>query len=125
MELFHIFHIEAARRLPRLPLDHPCARLHGHSFRVEVRVTGPLDPALDWVLDFALIETACQSVRATLDHRTLNEIEGLENPTSERLAHWIWTHLVTELPGLSEIRIQETDHSGCIYRGPNRCSFGL
>lgn len=118
MELFHGFDIEAARRLPRLPPDHPCARLHGHRFQIEVRVAGPLDPQLDWVLDFAVIEAACARIRAQLDHRTLNDVPGLENPTSERLAQWLWQRLAPDLPGLASVRIRETAHSGCIYRGP-------
>lgn len=117
MELFHTFPIEAARRLPRLSQDHPCARLHGHSFQIEVRVAGPLHPELGWVIDFAEVQAACDGVRAALDHRTLNDIPGLENPTSERLAQWIWARLIPALPGLAEVRVQETRNSGCIYRG--------
>lgn len=117
MEIYNVFHLECARRLPRLPPEHPCSRLHGHSFRIEVRLSGPLDPALDWVLDFADIEAAWAPIRATLDHRTLNDIPGLENPTSERLALWLWGRLKPALPALSEIRVQETERSGCIYRG--------
>ncbi len=117
MELFYRFSLEAARRLPCLPSEHPCSRLHGHSFHLEVRVGGPLDPALGWICDFAEIETACNALRDQLDHRTLNEIDGLENPTSEHLAVWFWARLRTTLPGLTEIRIQETDRAGCIYRG--------
>lgn len=117
MELFHRFPIEAARRLPRLPESHPCARLHGHSFQIEVRVAGPLDAVLGWVIDFSVVEAACNRVRTVLDHRTLNDIPGLENPTSEILAQWIWVRLAADLPGLAEVRVQETQHSGCIYRG--------
>ena len=82
-----------------------------------MRVAGPLHPELGWVIDFAEIQTACEGVRAALDHRTLNDIAGLENPTSEILAQWIWMRLAPALPGLSEVRVQETQHSGCIYRG--------
>ena len=78
---------------------------------------GPLDPALGWVCDFALIESACNALRDQLDHRTLNDIEGLENPTSEHLALWLWNRLKAPLPGLTEVRIQETNRAGCIYRG--------
>jgi len=118
MELFYRFRLEAARRLPNLPSEHPCSRLHGHSFRLEVRVSGPLDPALGWVCDFSELETVCNTLRDQLDHRTLNEIHGLENPTSEHhLALWFWTRLLPQLPGLAEVRVQETDRAGCIYRG--------
>lgn len=117
MDIFHTFHLEAARRLPRLPDGHPCARLHGHSFRVEVHVSGPLDPELGWVMDFAVLEEAVQGVRARLDHRYLNDLPGLDNPTSEHLAKWLWEALKADLPGLSRIVVQETAHSGCVYTG--------
>jgi 6-pyruvoyltetrahydropterin/6-carboxytetrahydropterin synthase len=117
MDIFTTFYIEAARRLPRLPENHPCARIHGHSFRVEVHVSGTLDPALDWVVDFADLDTAWRPIHESLDHRCLNDIAGLENPTSERLAIWIWARLKPALPGLSKIVIRETERSGCIYTG--------
>lgn len=117
MDIFNVFHLECARRLPHLPQAHPCSRLHGHSFRVEVRVSGPLDPALGWVCDFADIAAAWQPIHAHLDHRYLNDIEGLENPTSEHLAIWIWNQLRPALPGLSQVGVMETHASGCVYRG--------
>ena len=117
MDIFHVFHIEAARRLPNLPAEHPCARVHGHSFRVEVHVSGPLDPVQGWVQDFAEIERATEAVRARLDHRYLNDLPGLVNPTSENLAKWLWEELRADLPGLAKIVVQETARSGCVYRG--------
>lgn len=119
MDLFYRFRFEAARRLPKLPAEHPCARLHGHSFKVEVQLSGPLARELGWVCDFAEIEAACNTVRQQLDHRTLNEVAGLENPTSELIALWLWERLKPALPQLSQIEIQETDRAGCIYRGPD------
>jgi 6-pyruvoyltetrahydropterin/6-carboxytetrahydropterin synthase len=103
MDIFNIFHLECSRRLPSLPVEHPCSRLHGHSFRIEVHVSGPLDPQLGWVLDFADVQAAWQPIHAALDHRTLNEIEGLDNPTSEHLAMWLWHRLLPALPILSKI----------------------
>lgn len=117
MEIFKIFRIEAAHYLPHLPEGHKCRRMHGHSFRIEVHAAGPLDPELDWVMDFAELKRAFQPLFDQLDHHCLNEIEGLENPTSENLARWIWTRLQPRLPGLSKIVVQETCTSGCIYRG--------
>jgi 6-pyruvoyltetrahydropterin/6-carboxytetrahydropterin synthase len=117
MEIFNVFPLESARRLPHLPAEHPCSRLHGHSFRVEVHVAGPLDEKLGWVLDFAEVERAWAPVKAALDHRYLNEVPGLDNPTSERLAIWIWDRLKPALPGLSRIVVRETATSGCIYEG--------
>ncbi|HNA30687.1 MAG TPA: 6-carboxytetrahydropterin synthase QueD [Thiobacillaceae bacterium] len=117
MEIFQRFDLECARRLPRLPQEHPCARLHGHSFRVEIRVAGPLDSDLGWVVDFADIRTAWQAVHDALDHRCLNDVPGLENPTTEHLARWIWARLKPALPGISLIQVMETANSGCRYRG--------
>jgi len=117
MDIFRIFHLECARRLPALPESHPCSRLHGHSFRVELTVSGDIDPVLGWVLDFADVEAAWQPVHAALDHRTLNDVAGLENPTSENLAVWLWQQLKPGLPGLSQIKVMETHDSGCTYSG--------
>lgn len=117
MELFNVFHLEASRRLPRLPAEHPCSRLHGHSFRVEVHVSGPLDPELGWVCDFADVQAAWQPIHTALDHRYLNDIAGLDNPTSEHLAIWIWQRLQPALPGLGKVVVMETHASGCVYRG--------
>lgn len=117
MEIFSRFSLEAARRLPELPPEHPCARLHGHSFQVEVHVRGPLHAELGWVLDFAELQRAWAPIHAALDHRCLNDVPGLENPTSEHLARWIWDRLAPALPGLSRVAVMETAASGCIYRG--------
>ena len=118
MDIFRRFHLQCARRLPALPASHPCSRLHGHSFEVELTLSGEVDPVLGWVLDFAAIEVAWQAVHAALDHRYLNDIAGLENPTSENLAVWLWQALETALPQLRQIRVMETHDAGCVYRGP-------
>jgi 6-pyruvoyltetrahydropterin/6-carboxytetrahydropterin synthase len=117
MEIFKEFTIEAAHRLPNVPPDHKCARLHGHSFRIELHVAGPIGPDSGWVMDFADISAAFRPLYERLDHRYLNEIEGLENPTSENLAKWIWQRLKPALPGLTSIVIRETCTSGCLYQG--------
>jgi len=117
VEIFKLFTIEAAHRLPQLPAEHKCYRLHGHSFRVEVYVAGPIDPALGWVQDFSDVSRAFQPLFEQLDHHYLNEIPGLENPTSENLARWIWARLKLVLPGLSQVIVRETCTAGCVYRG--------
>lgn len=117
MEIFKIFTIEAAHRLPQVPPAHKCHRLHGHSFRIEVRVEGPVDPASGWVLDFADIGRAFAPLYEQLDHHYLNDVPGLENPTSEQLARWIWQRLRPRLPPLSQVIVRETCTAGCIYRG--------
>jgi 6-pyruvoyltetrahydropterin/6-carboxytetrahydropterin synthase len=117
MDIFKIFTIEAAHRLPNVPLGHKCAQLHGHSFRVEIHVAGNLDPQTGWVMDFADMKAAFQPIYDRLDHHYLNDIPGLENPTSEMLAQWIWEQLKPALPLLAEIVVHETCTSGCRYKG--------
>ncbi|HIM42640.1 MAG TPA: 6-carboxytetrahydropterin synthase QueD [Rhodospirillales bacterium] len=117
MEIFNEFTFEAAHLLPNVPDGHKCLRLHGHSFRVTLTVAGPVNADTGWVMDFADIEAACQPVHAELDHRYLNDIEGLENPTSEVITRWIWARLKPALPGLSEVKLWETCTAGCVYRG--------
>lgn len=119
MEIFKELRFEAAHRLPHVPEGHKCGRLHGHSFRVEVFIEGTVIEPLGWVMDFADVKAAFRPLLDELDHRFLNEIEGLENPTSENLASWIWVRLSPALPGLSRLVVRETCTSGCIYRGPD------
>ncbi len=117
MEIFKEFTFEAAHRLPNVPEGHKCARLHGHSFRVKLYVSGPVDPHAGWVMDFAELKRAFRPLHDILDHQYLNDIEGLENPTSENLARWIWKRLRPTLPQLSRVQVRETCTSGCIYQG--------
>lgn len=117
VEIFKEFTFEAAHRLPRVPDGHPCANLHGHSYRITLHVTGPVGPETGWVIDFADLTAAFQPLREQLDHRCLNDVEGLANPTSERLAEWIWRRLEPLLAGLYQITVRETATSGCTYRG--------
>jgi len=118
MELRKTFQFEAAHRLPHLPRRHKCRRLHGHSFQVEVAVRGDCDPRLGWVMDYADITAAFKPIWKRLDHRYLNDIAGLENPTSENIAIWIWRRLKKRLPPLVEVAVKETCTACCIYRGP-------
>ena len=117
MDIFKTFRLEAAHRLPNVPAGHKCARLHGHSFAVELQVSGPLGADTGWVMDFAELKQAFQPLYDRLDHHYLNDIEGLENPTSEMLAVWIWERLKPTLPQLSCVTVHETCTSGCRYRG--------
>jgi 6-pyruvoyltetrahydropterin/6-carboxytetrahydropterin synthase len=117
MLIHKVFQIEAAHRLPQVPPGHKCARLHGHSFRIEVHAEGEPQPHTGWVMDFADIKAAFQPLFEQLDHRYLNEVEGLDNPTSERLAVWIWERLKPRLPQLARIVVHETCTSGCTFSG--------
>ena len=117
MEIFKEFTFEAAHRLPNLPAEHKCSRLHGHSFRIVIHVSGDLDDDKGWVMDFADVKAAFAPILDQLDHHYLNDIEGLENPTSEIIAKWVWERLHPYLPQLSKIELHETCTAGCIYRG--------
>ncbi|MGC9260638.1 MAG: 6-carboxytetrahydropterin synthase QueD [Phycisphaerae bacterium] len=117
IDLIKEFRFEAAHRLPRVPPEHKCARLHGHSFRVELLVRGPVNQETGWLMDFADLRRAFAPLLEQLDHHYLNDIPGLENPTSEHLARWIWIRLKDRLPQLAQITIHESDTSRCIYRG--------
>jgi 6-pyruvoyltetrahydropterin/6-carboxytetrahydropterin synthase len=119
-EIFKEFTFEAAHRLPRVAAGHKCARLHGHSFRVRIHVRGPVPEETGWILDFADLKRAWEPLHAQLDHRYLNEVEGLENPTSEVLARWIYERLRPALPGLSRVELQETCTAGAVYAVTDR-----
>ena len=117
IELVKEFHFEAAHLLPKAPNHHKCRRLHGHSYRVEVHVKGECDPKLGWLIDYGDIAKAFHPLHQKLDHYYLNDIPGLENPTSEILARWIWDRLKRKLPLLNAIVIHETCTARAVYRG--------
>ena len=118
VELTREFGFEAAHRLPRVAPDHPCARMHGHSFRIEVCVAGEVDEQSGWLVDFDRITAVVEPLLdRELDHRTLNDVPGLENPTSEILCGWLWKRLGPLMPGLSAITVHETCTARCTYRG--------
>lgn len=118
VELVKDFRFEAAHFLPHVPEGHKCRRIHGHSFRGEVAVRGAIDPAIGWLMDFADLKRVVDPVVARLDHYLLNEIDGLDNPTSELLAVWIWQQLAGAVPQLHRVTIEETCTSRCHYFGP-------
>jgi len=117
MNIFKIFTLEAAHRLPNVPAGHKCARLHGHSFRVELHLDGPVDPHTGWVMDFSEVKSIFKPLYEQLDHHYLNDIPGLENPTSENLAIWIWSQTKPLMPLLSEVVVHETCTAGSRYSG--------
>lgn len=117
IELRKSFQFEAAHLLPYLPESHKCRRLHGHSFRAEIVVAGECDEKLGWLMDYADITSAFKPLWEQLDHRYLNEVPGLENPTSENLARWIWERLQPRLPLLTEVIVAETCTARCVFRG--------
>jgi 6-pyruvoyltetrahydropterin/6-carboxytetrahydropterin synthase len=117
LEIFQEFRFEAAHRLPNVPLSHPCAGVHGHSFTLTVYLRGATQPDSGWVMDFGDLARGVMPIIDALDHHYLNEVSGLTNPTTEGIARWIWGRLVDVLPGLCRIILRETAFSGCVYEG--------
>lgn len=117
MEIYKEFSFEAAHRLPNVPEGHKCGRLHGHSFKVQLHLSGALGEKSGWIMDFGDLKQAFKPLFEQLDHHYLNEIDGLENPTSENLARWIWRQLRPNLPELSAVLVKETASTGSLYRG--------
>jgi 6-pyruvoyltetrahydropterin/6-carboxytetrahydropterin synthase len=117
VRLVHEFRFEAAHRLPRVPEGHKCARLHGHSFKVELAIEGAVNPETGWLIDFGVLHDLWSPVHERLDHRYLNDVEGLENPTSEVLARWIWDAMKARLPELVQVTLFETCDARCEYTG--------
>lgn len=117
MEIYKEFRFEAAHFLPNVSENHPCKNIHGHSYRVKLFISGELDPHIGWIMDFTEIKELFSPTLNQLDHCLLNNIEGLENPTCEKLAIWIWNKVKPVLPLLSQIEVNETVSSGCIYKG--------
>ncbi len=118
VRLVKSFGFEAAHFLPGFPEGHKCRRMHGHSFRVDVVVAGEMDPVVGHLIDYGEIKKAIEPLHEKLDHQVLNQVENLENPTSEMIAAWLWERLVTTLPLLAEVIVHETCTSRCHYQGP-------
>jgi 6-pyruvoyltetrahydropterin/6-carboxytetrahydropterin synthase len=117
VEVFREFTFDAAHWLENLPAGHKCARMHGHTYRLQVFVGGPIDERIGWIVDFAEVKRITREVIAPLDHHVLNEVPGLEQPTTEHIAMWIWDRLKGPLPGLTKVVLWENANSGVTYRG--------
>jgi 6-pyruvoyltetrahydropterin/6-carboxytetrahydropterin synthase len=118
MQIFRDFEFESAHWLPHVPEGHKCKRMHGHGYRLRVVIEGSPDPRLGWIMDFGEVKAIVGEVIGRLDHRCLNEIKGLENPTAEAIAVWIWDQLRPKLAALARLELRETEHAGVIYEGP-------
>ena len=117
MEVYKTFSVESARSLPHLPDGHPCKNVHGHSFKITITVNGQVNEDTGFVMDFSDIDYVFAPIHSMIDHAYLNDIEGLQNPSSENLCKWMWSRLSASLPGLTKIEIRETESTGCIYKG--------
>lgn len=116
-ELVRTFYFDAAHSLANAPPGHKCRRIHGHGYRVDIHVVGPVNPRTGWVIDFGEIDRAVEPIISQLDHHMLNELPGLANSTSEMIAQYIWDGLAGNIPQLSAITVWESDKSRCTYRG--------
>lgn len=117
MEIFKQFTFDSAHFLPHAPPGHKCREMHGHTYRLVVYIEGDLDKEIGWVMDFADVKRVIDPVVKSIDHQLLNNIEGLENPTCEHIAIWLWDKIKPELPMLARIELYETPTSGAVYRG--------
>jgi len=117
MNVYKQFTFDAAHFLPNVPEGHKCRALHGHTYHLTVLVSGPVQENAGWVIDFSDIKAVCKPVIDRLDHAYLNEIAGLENPTAENVARWLWQEFSEKIPGLKQIELKETPTSGVIYTG--------
>jgi len=119
MRIYKEFRFEAAHFLPSAVPGSPNARVHGHSFRARVTIEGTPDLETGYIFHFDELAHAMEEARDALDHRLLNEIDGLSAPTLERIAIWLWYRLQNRMPGLAEIEIaRDSCQEGCIYAGP-------
>lgn len=117
MRIFKEFTFDSAHFLPNVPEDHKCRNMHGHTYRLKVWIEDQPDPQYGWVMDFAVLKQVVKPVVAQLDHKCMNNVNGLENPTCEQIAIWIWNQLKPSLPKLATIELHETPTSGVIYEG--------
>ncbi len=117
VELKQHFQIESARFLPNLPKEHPCSRMHGHSFKIILSFKGDVDPKIGWLIDYHEIAKIIEPILKELDHRVLNEVAGLENPTSENLAKWLYEKIINKISLLKSVNVSETPFTECIYSG--------
>ncbi len=117
MKISQAFRFEAAHRLPNVPQTHRCYRLHGHTYRVEIQLDGPVDPHTGFVADFLELEASVGKLLDQLDHRYLNEVPGLDNPSSENIAIWIFDRIKPGVPVLSSVRVYENEDCWAEYDG--------
>lgn len=117
MTIYKEFEFDAAHNLTQVPEGHKCSNLHGHTFKLIVFLRGNINPDRGWVVDYGDIKEAMEPLLEQLDHAVLNELPGIQNPTSENLCVWIWERLKPAIPQLFKIELKETKSSGCIYQG--------
>ena len=115
MQIYKEFTFDSAHSLPNVPEGHKCGRLHGHTFKVKLVLCGVVGDKSGWVEDFGCIKQQFKPILNILDHYYLNDIAGLENPTSENISIWIWNKTKPMMPLLSAVEVMETCTSGVIF----------
>ncbi|MGI8893522.1 MAG: 6-carboxytetrahydropterin synthase QueD [Bacteroidia bacterium] len=117
MEIFKKYYFDSAHYLPNVPENHKCRNMHGHTYKLIVFVKGDTDIDKGWVMDFAELKNAINPIIEIVDHKILNDISGLENPTCENIAKWLWIKIKEKIPALIRIELHETPTTGVIYQG--------
>lgn len=117
MQIFKQFTFDSAHFLPNVPDGHKCKEIHGHTYRVVFYFEGELNPELGWVMDFGDLKQVLEPTIKRIDHKLMNNIPGLENPTCERIAIWLWEQVKPSLPMLCKVELHETPTSGAVYEG--------
>ena len=118
MQVFRQFRFHAARHLPNLEDSHICKKIHGHTFNLTVYIKGNINNQTGFIIDFFDIDKiVTKNIIKSIDHKLLNDIADLENPTSEILCKWIWDKLKTKISGLNKIILSEDHGTGIIYSG--------
>lgn len=117
MEIYKEFAFDAAHFLPNVPEGHKCKQMHGHTYHLRVYVSGTPDKEFGWIIDFKELKDSILPLIDLVDHRVMNEVPGLENPTAENITIWFWNKLKPQLPSLSRIELKETPTTGVIYDG--------
>jgi 6-pyruvoyltetrahydropterin/6-carboxytetrahydropterin synthase len=117
MLIFKVFYFDSAHFLPNVPENHKCRQMHGHTYKLIVFIEGDNKNNLGWVMDFAELKNVINPIIDVIDHKVLNEITGLENPTCENIAKWLWVKIKVKIPALSKIELHETPTTGVVYNG--------
>ncbi|MFP5470451.1 MAG: 6-carboxytetrahydropterin synthase QueD [Bacteroidia bacterium] len=117
LEIFKQFTFDAAHFLPNVPDGHKCKEIHGHTYQLTLFFKGPLDETMGWIIDFNEIKKTVSPILLLLDHKYLNKVDGLENPTCEKMCEWLWEKIKPQLSQLSKIELKETPTSGAVYCG--------
>lgn len=117
MEIFKKYYFDSAHFLPNVPENHKCRNMHGHTYKLIVFISGNIENNNGWVMDFAVLKNTINSIIEIIDHKVLNDISGLENPTCENIARWLWVKIKVVIPELTRIELHETPTTGVIYNG--------